>query len=187
MNINIDLSIRSKWHIGYKRESSLSTIVVHGAGVVDSVENLISWMLDGERKKEYIKGVALFHYAIDRNGEITEIIDPKFWVYHSSCGKQDERTIGIELINGSPNNENTYTKEQYESLFWLIFDKLMEDYPSITAIASHWRMKEKFSGGYKKNCPGNFDWDELEVYMENHGYDYTHDERYESYWGIKKS
>lgn len=185
MSIQIELSIRTKFHEGLRREEDIdiTTVVIHGAGEADSAEGLISWMLQGKRKKEYKKGEALFHYIIDRDGEITEIIDPEFWVYHSSSGIQDQKTIGIELINGHWNNLTEYSEEQYKALFWLIFEKLIIKYPTIDIIASHNRMSQKFSG-VEKNCPGEFDWSQLELYMDNNGYRYIHDDRYESYWGI---
>jgi N-acetyl-anhydromuramyl-L-alanine amidase AmpD len=181
--MKIDNRVSDKWHRGFRRELQVTTIVLHGTAGTKSTRGLIGWMLEGHRQNLYKKGIALFHFVIDLQGEVTRIIDPEFWVYHSSCGIQDERTIGIELINPDPNNKNSYTDLQYESLFKLIFDELMKTFPSIRAIASHKRMKQKFSGG-TKNCPGNFDWNKLEEEMIERNLKYTHDERYESYWGI---
>ena len=184
MDINIDTRVRDKWHEGFDRERDVTTIVLHGTGGGSSTEGLIKWMLGGERGKSYERGIALFHYLLGRDGEIIELIDPEYWVYHSSSGRQDKRTIGIGLMNPHPTNEDEYTQEQYESLFWLMFDVLFKSFP-ISAIVSHNRMKEKFSNG-SKDCPNNFEWESLEVELEMRNIAYQHSNRvYDSYCGLK--
>jgi N-acetyl-anhydromuramyl-L-alanine amidase AmpD len=175
----IDVAIRDRWHDGFERERPPDTIVIHGTGGPGTYQ----FVLDGGRKKLYKEGIALFHYLIERDGKIIEIIDPDRWVYHSSSGKHDEKTIGIELLNNDKDNQDQYTNAQYESLFFLIFDYLFSRY-RIRIIASHNRMKEKYSGGNKK-CPGNFDWDKLETEFKKRRLSYHHDNRYESYWDIE--
>ncbi len=123
-------------------------------------------MLSGERAKEYNRGIALFHYGINPDGRIVEVVDPDYWTYHSSAGWYDKRTIGIELMNSSKSNRNPYTAEQYESLFNLIFDHLRKVYPSITRIVGHGFNKRKYSRK-NKQCPGvGFDWSKLEAEMK---------------------
>jgi len=175
----VDTAIREKWHRGFERERQPDTVVIHGTGGGGTYQ----YVLGGGRKKLYKKGIALFHYLVERDGKVIEIIDPDRWVYHSSSGKQDEKTIGIELLNHDKNNKDQYTNAQYEALFFLIFDYLCDRY-SIRIIASHNRMKEKYSDG-NKNCPGNFDWDLLESEMVKRGLSYDHDSKYESYWNIR--
>ena len=183
MKIIKDSSIRDKFHKGFKRTRGPSEIIIHGTGGGHSAKGLLRWMMQGERGKLYYRGIALFHYLIDRNGEITEIIDPDLWVYHSSSGKHDERTVGIELMNPYIDNGGYYTQEQYDSLMQLIFDELMERY-SIDSIMSHGRAKQKFSGEYKK-CPGSaFEWIALEEEMKSRDISYNHKEGLESYWNI---
>jgi N-acetyl-anhydromuramyl-L-alanine amidase AmpD len=177
--MKVDTAIRDKWHNGFDRNRQVSTVVLHGTGGKGTYQ----YVLGGARKKLYKKGIALFHYLIERDGATIEIIDPDKWVYHSSSGQQDERTIGIELVNPHNSNQDQYTNAQYESLFFLIFDYLMDRY-NINIIVSHNRMKEKYSGG-NKVCPGNFDWDKLESEMVKRGLEYNHDEKYESYWSIR--
>lgn len=184
MDIKVDTRIRDKYHKGFDREKDVSTIVLHGTGGGSSSEGLIKWMLGGERAKSYERGIALFHYLIDREGEIIELIDPNFWVYHSSSGRQDQSTIGIELINPHPTNEDEYTDAQYESIFELIFDELFVKFP-VSEIVSHNRMKEKYSNG-SKDCPNNFSWDALEVELERRDINYEHTNKiYDSYWGLR--
>ena len=150
-------TIREKYHQGYLRNRPITEIVIHGTGGGSGANGMIVWMENGERAEEYKKGVALFHYLIDRNGDQYEIIDPGRWVYHSSSGAHDETTIGIENINPSPNNDAEYTDAQYDSLAALVL-KLLEEYPSIKSIIGHGQNRLKYSGGYKR-CPGNFNWE----------------------------
>jgi len=157
MNIKIEKRIREKYHQGFEREiSDINTVVIHGTAGGNSAKGLIKWMLSGEREEQYKRGIALFHYLIDKNGKIYEIINPDRWVYHSSSGSQDQHTIGIELINSGKNNEEEYTTKQYIALWKLLFGKIGEKY-NIKRIIGHGAQKRKWSGGYK-NCPGNFEW-----------------------------
>ncbi len=167
MEIIKDTKIRDRWHAGFKRELNPHTVVLHGTGGGGTY----NWVLQGGRKEQYKRGIALFHYLIERDGATTEIIDPDRWVYHSSSGQFDSRTIGIELVNPSPTNNSTYTENQYKSLFDLIFFELFERYP-IIQIMSHNKAKEIYSGG-NKVCPGKFDWDRLEQEMFDAGYTFT--------------
>ena len=111
MQTIVDTKIRDRWHSGFDRERSPDTIVLHGTAGPGTYQ----WVLGGGRKKLYKKGVALFHYLIERDGKIIEIIDPDKWVYHSSAGDIDERTIGVELLNPEKNNEDQYTNAQYDA------------------------------------------------------------------------
>ena len=182
MEISIHTIVRKKFHSGFTRKfGDVNEVVIHGTGGGGTLE----WVRSGGRADQYYRGVALFHYLIERDGKITEVIDHERWVYHSSTGKHDRHTIGIELVNTSPSNASGYTEKQYRSLFWLIFVFLMKRHP-ISVIVSHKRAMEKASKGrWSKNCPGNFDWRELEKYMMNKGVQFDHDRRYESYWAIK--
>jgi len=192
-----DHRVEDKWHRGFGRDQTFNakgeiinvpheepeTIVLHGTAGGSTWQGLVNWMLDGERKDLYKKGVALFHYAIDRKGTIVELISPDRWVFHSTSWLYDRFTIGIELINPDNNNMAPYLLSQYESLFYLIFDHLFKKYP-ISTIASHKRLGTKYSGK-PKNCPGNFDYDKLESEMKNRNLSFDHDSKYESYWGIR--
>ena len=132
MEIVVDEKIREKWHRGFSRGEPVSEIIIHGTGGGGTY----NYVLGGGRAELYIRGVALFHYLVERDGKIIEVIHPKRWVYHSSSGKHDEVTIGIELLNPDIHNKGFYTNEQYKSLFYLMFDKLMLDFPTINIIRS---------------------------------------------------
>ena len=184
MNINIDTIIRNKFHEGFTRKlGGPKEIIIHGTGGGYTLE----WMRNGGRAEQYYKGIGLFHYLIERDGKIWEIIHPDRWVYHSSRGRKDRRSIGIELENHSRTNQWDYSEAQYNSLFWLSFKYLKEMYPKIDVIMSHKRAWQKASGGKKwKECPGPaFDWKVLEKYMDENKMTYAHDDRFESYWGIR--
>jgi len=186
MEIIKDTFIREKYHSGFSRKrtlSKVSEVVIHGTGGGYTLE----WMRGGGRAEQYYKGIALFHYLIDRAGVIWEIIDPDRWVYHSSRGRMDRRSIGIELENYSRTNEWDYSDFQYDSLLWLVFNHLRPLYPDLNVIMSHKRAWQKVSGGkYTKECPGPaFDWDKIEKFMHSKSLTFDHDPRYESYWNIR--
>ena len=166
MNITINNTIRRKFMAGFVRSSDPNEIVIHGTGGGASASVMIDWMLSGERVKEYVRGIALYHYLIDFSGEVIEIISPDNWVYHSSSGAHDKLTIGIEMMNKSTNNENEYTDRQYTALFGLI-DELMKKY-SIKSIVGHGYNGKKYSN-LDKNCPGNFDWQKLGKHLSDKG------------------
>lgn len=159
MEIIKDALIRDKWHRGFERKKPINEIVIHGTGGGGTY----AYVLSGDRKDLYIKGVALFHYLIEQSGKIIEIIDPERWVYHSSSGVHDEKTIGIELLNPDGHNDAPYTAAQYESLFFLI-DFLMTEY-AITRIVGHDYNYKTFSKK-TKGCPGNFAWTRLEEWAK---------------------
>jgi len=174
MNIKINNTIRDKYHTGFVRSSEPIEIVIHGTGGGDSASTMIAWMMSGERIKEYMRGVALFHYLVDFTGEVFEIISPNMWVYHSSSGAHDKLTIGIELMNKSASNLNDYKYDQYKALFDLL-SQLMEKY-KIRSIVGHGYNAKEYSGT-DKNCPGNFDWEKLGGYLTDKYYQYEYSPR----------
>lgn len=165
MKMRKNLTIREKYNSGLDRvqngkEVIVNEIVVHGTGGGSSADAMIKWMMSGERKAEYVKGIALYHYLVDFDGGITEIIDPKKWVYHSSSGAHDMRTIGIEMMNSDPQNRNPYTDAQYKALNELVIE-LLKANSIIDTIVGHGQNAKKYSSAYK-NCPGkNFDWKKI--------------------------
>jgi N-acetyl-anhydromuramyl-L-alanine amidase AmpD len=181
MNIIQDDRIFSKFFKSvsenFKRNTSIiDELVLHGTGGSASAKALLNWMLSGERESEYIKGVALFHYLIDTNGDMYSIIPDNCYVYHSSSGQHDKCTIGIELINTRANNLAPYTVFQYNALFTLI--KYLTYEYDIKTIVSHNANKQTYSGG-TKSCPGpKFNWSLLE---RNFNLKKIDEERYELY------
>lgn len=169
----INTTIREKYHSGFERTKPITEIVIHGTGGGSNAESLLSWMEDGERGEDYKKGVALFHYLNDRNGNVYNIIDPERWVYHSSSGAHDEKTIGIENVNPDASNNLGYTDAQYDALEGLIL-QLLNDYSDINSIIGHGQNKLKYSGSYKK-CPGEFfQWERLETALNQAGYNFQY-------------
>ena len=175
VDIEVNTKVREKYIAGWQdktRTEPITEIVIHGTGGGGSVTDLLQWMYDGQFAANYIRGIGLFHYAIGRDGKITEVLNPDYWVYHSTSGYHDKQTIGIELMN--PTNENTggYTDEQYEAVINLIFNNLVISYPSITNITSHKYNIIKYNGGRSlKACPGSqFDWSKLDAGIKNSGY-----------------
>jgi|WetSurMetagenome_2_1015567.scaffolds.fasta_scaffold02376_16 N-acetyl-anhydromuramyl-L-alanine amidase AmpD len=168
-------SIRQKYFEGFKRLNAPSEVVIHGTGGGSTAQGMIDWMLSGEREEEYKKGIALFHYLNDRDGKIYEIIDPDNWVYHSSSGRHDAVTIGIEHLKPDALNKTALTEEQYDSTVeFLVF--LINKYP-ITSIIGHVMNTIKYSGPkyVKVPCPGEFDWIKLQLLLKNAGYNFHYE------------
>jgi len=163
MEIIKDEVVREKFHAGFTRPEPPSEIVIHGTGGGGT----LNYVRNGGRKELYKRGIALFHYLIERDGRVIEIINPDNYVYHSSSGKHDQKTIGIELLNLSHSNSLGYTKRQYESLLNLI--EHLEDIYPLDRIVSHYYNSKKY---FKpKNCPGNkFDTELLKKYLTKDRY-----------------
>lgn len=158
-----DYSVTQKWHTGWRRDfNEITEAVIHhtdGTGNIDSLKN---WMLGGEFKDLYRKGVSLFHFAIDREGAIWEAGPVSRWWYHSCSGKHDRFTVGIEIIH----KDESFTGDQYRNLSWLLFEHLPRLCPSLTKIVSHDCNYHKY-GYMMKGCPGpDFDWERLEKEMK---------------------
>lgn len=172
-----DYSVTQKWHPGWKRElDQITEVVIHHTAGTGNIETLKKWMLGGERKDQYIKGISLFHFAIGRDGKIWKAGPITRWWYHSCSGKHDRFTIGIENIHKS----GPFTDEQYENLFWLLFDYLPNYCPSFNRIVSHDYNYNTYSK-MKKGCPGqDFGWGRLESEMtrRNIGYETHNFEEY---------
>jgi hypothetical protein len=161
--------IREKYNQGFVRKNSdVTEFVIHGTGGGSSAMGLIKWMLSGERAAEYSRGIALFHYLLDKDGTSYNIIDPVNWVYHSSSGDHDIHTIGVELVNSSATNSDSYTESQYINLAKLIFDTVKK-FPNIKTITTHGYLISKYSGK-SKTCPGNiFNFNKLNLELKNLG------------------
>jgi hypothetical protein len=176
VHVIVDKQLRNKYKKGWEkkgRSKPLTEIVIHGTGGGSTVNGLLKWMMSGARAKDYNRGIGLFHYAIGHSGSAVELVDPRFWVYHSSSGRHDRLTIGIELLNTSRSNSDPYTDKQYEKLFILIFDYLMNTYPSINMIVGHGYNKAKYSRLERKRCPGSgFNWGRLREEMVRRGVKY---------------
>lgn len=157
MKINDRTDISKKFFDGFERTKNIEYVIVHGTAGGDTLNFVYNTKLESDLGKGYQKGIGLFHFLIEPSGKIYQIMDTDVWCHHASCGKEDMKTIGIELQNPDSHNAKPYTEEQYQSLLEL-FEYLKEKYPTIDKFVSHNRMKEKFSKGTKE-CPGKgFDW-----------------------------
>ena len=160
--IRIEPRIEAMYQAGIRdkvRQCAIREIVVHGTAGGSTTASLVNWMLGGEQAANYNRGIGLFHFAIDRGGSITQVVDPKYWVYHSLSGMHDMETVGIELINPTRDNGGPYTDEQYAALADLI-DYMMRINPNCRQIVSHNYNGLTYSR-IGKNCPGNFSWTRL--------------------------
>lgn len=173
--IQQDYSVTQKWHAGWKRPlDQITEVVIHHTAGKGSIDTLKKWMLNGERKDQYTKGISLFHFAISMDGEIWKAGPISRWWYHSCSGKHDRYTVGIENIHKS----GAFTDEQYNNLFWLLFEYIPHFCPSYCRIVSHDYNYNTYNN-MKKGCPGpDFDWDRLESEMkkrnitfETHGFE----------------
>lgn len=190
LNIQKDNIIREKFHSGFKRTRPVVWFVIHGT----AGGGTLNWMrkmdesneFRASRYRNYKKGIALFHYLIERDGTIVEIINPDRWVYHASVGAVDGGTIGVELLNPDSQNRKPYTQEQYEKLADL-YEYLRIKYPQMTVQLSHNRAKEKVSGG-NKACPGTgFKWTKWRSLLKKRGWKFEFEKGKESVWNLTKS
>lgn len=161
--IIIDPRIEAMYQAGIRdkvRQCAIREIVVHGTAGGSTMASLVDWMLGGEQAANYNRGIGLFHYAIGRDGNITQVITPRYWVYHSLSGAHDQETVGVELINPDRGNGMPYTESQYVSLASLC-DWLMRQNKDCRQIVSHNHNGLLYSR-QGKSCPGYlFDWPRL--------------------------
>jgi len=158
--IKQDTIIRNKFMDGYARTKPVTWFVVHGTAGGGTLQWIRNTDPKSERGVGYTKGIALFHFFIDRDGTIWQVIDTEKWVWHASIGRFDGGTIGVELVNQDYQNRKPYSAEQYNSLLAL-YEHLLKQYPEMNTIISHNRAKIKVNNGKLggKACPGlGFDW-----------------------------
>lgn len=142
-----------------RTKENIEELIIHGTGGADSAKGLISWMMSPDgRHKEYSQGIGLFHYVIDPKGDTIQLYDPfNTWMFHSSSGLHDKKTIGVELCNADPKNQKEYTRAQYIYLVELI-KEIYKEIP-IKKISGHTVTAIEYSGKPNKTpCPGNFNW-----------------------------
>ncbi len=161
--IQQDYSVVEKWHSGWKRSlEDITEVVIHHTDGTGTIDSLRKWMLEGERKEQYTKGISLFHFAIGKDGLIWKAGPISRWWYHSCSGQHDRFTIGIENIHKS----GEFSEEQYSNLFWLLFEYMPHFCTSYYRIVSHDYNFQTYSNR-KKGCPGpDFDWSRLEDEMK---------------------
>lgn len=122
------------YKIKKRKLKKIDWIVVHGTGDPEgSKENrTLRYVLSEDGLCTVSRGKILFHYFINKKGEIFQFLQLDEWACHSNLGRGDKRTIGIELENISVSkeikeiNDNYFTSEQYSSLDFLI-QKLDEE------------------------------------------------------------
>ena len=173
---------RHSWNKHKRDIKTINEVVVH-ATAGGSFKGIQNWMVGyngkkAQRHKEYKDSIALFHYMIGKKGEIVEIINPEYWVWHSSSGKHDKETIGIEFVKSDNKNMSKITPAQYKAFFELLFNHIMVEYP-ITRITGHNYNCQKYKK-VKWQCPGTFDWKKVEKMLKTYKYEFK------DYLGILK-
>jgi len=160
-----DFRVTNKWSKGKNRTNDdVIELVLHGTGGGSNVKSLLQWMLNGERAKSYKQNIGLFPFAIDLNGDIYQLVDNpgEHWFWHSNSGNHDKNTIGVELLNQSSQNTNSYTEAQYNSLFWLAFEYMPYYFENYTRIVGHDYNYNLYQHN-KKGCPGSgFSWQKMQ-------------------------
>lgn len=93
LNINRSQALEAKDYIGTDTKKDL--IVLHHTVGGSAVSTVNYWKTDPNH--------IATAYVIERDGEIFEVFDPKFWAYHlglkGSGGAVDKRSIGIEIAS----------------------------------------------------------------------------------------
>ena len=170
MNITVDNSITNKFGMPPKRDlSTISEIVIHHTdgefGWGNPTSGLDGWMLSDTNPNInlYKQFISLFHYTIEKEGSIVQVVPIDSWVYHSCCGAHDAKTIGIELVQGS----QPFTDAQYSALTELV--QYIYSQCPITQIESHDYNYMTYSKG-AKGCPGKlFDWNRFGQMLSDQG------------------
>lgn len=90
----------------YKKETTKKQIILHHTVSGGTADPVINWW-----KQDKIH-VAVA-YIVEKNGDIVECFDPKYWSYHIGKGSTTEhnkQAIGIEIINEGwlTKNDNEY-------------------------------------------------------------------------------
>jgi hypothetical protein len=192
-NVYENTAIRSKFFRGRERRKDIKTVVIHGT----AGGHTLPWIeradpaVDPKRVALYKKGVGLFHYLIDRgsphpDGRVIEVIDPQFWVNHSSVGAKDSESIGIELLIPDSRNELPPSEAQLRSLVDLCV-YLKTIYPTVVEFVGHGRNMQRTSGGWK-DCPGKrFPWTAFHDRLQTAFGDLplARDPRFESVWFMR--
>jgi hypothetical protein len=179
--IVVDRQIRTKYQMGWinkiRNTNTIKEVTLHATGGGVSTTSLLRWIWEGERSAEYKKGIALFHFLVGRDGVIVSIIDPAYYVYHSTSGQHDKSTLAVECINPSKNNDSPWPQVQYDSFFSLLFNHLFTLYPSIDRICSHRYNMMKYSPQVSpKQCPGaGFEWSKLDEQLRTKGFSFKTD------------
>lgn len=95
IQININQTIRLEKKDYIQTETPKDLIVLHHTVGGSAKSTIDYWKSDANR--------IATAYIIERNGEIFEVFDPKYWAFHlglkNSGGAVDKRSIGIELAS----------------------------------------------------------------------------------------
>lgn len=95
LKINITIRLENKDYIMAETEKDL--IVLHHTVGGSAISTINYWKTDPEQQR------IATAYIIERNGEIFEVFNPKYWAYHlglkGTNGVVDKRSIGIELAS----------------------------------------------------------------------------------------
>ena len=168
--------LKEKYPNTFVRDLSVITeIIYHCTAGFSTYKGFIEWVLSGERDEEYKDNIGFFHFVIDREGGIHQVFNYENWFYHSSSGRHDQKTIGIELINPSATNEDELTGAQYDALIDLTFNELFKRF-HINCIAGHSVTGLVYSGHYKETppCPGSkFRWDIIKNELIGRKFNFT--------------
>jgi N-acetyl-anhydromuramyl-L-alanine amidase AmpD len=93
LNINRTIRLENKDYIASETQKDL--IVLHHTVGGTTISTINYWKTDPNR--------IATAYVIERNGDIYEVFDPKFWAFHlglkGTGGAVDKRSIGIEIAS----------------------------------------------------------------------------------------
>ncbi len=93
MQINRKTRLENKDYV--LSETSKDLIVLHHTVGASALSTINYWKTDPNR--------IATAYVVERNGEIYEVFDPKYWAFHlglkGTGGEVDKRSIGIEIAS----------------------------------------------------------------------------------------
>jgi N-acetyl-anhydromuramyl-L-alanine amidase AmpD len=139
---------------GFTRTEQPNTLVIHGTWASDYA-SLMRWMLAGSRDSEYRRGIGMYNWIIDRDGEIYNTVPEGVWTHHAHAGTALHSVmLSVCLINQEVNNQGDYTAAQYNALNKLFFLNLGPRY-QLRRVMSHSASARTFAPSTVTTpCPG---------------------------------
>lgn len=142
-------------HHSSRKGADISAIVIHHTGKPPGTTNAtirqtVSWAKHADSKISY-------HYVIDRDGEIYQLVKEEEKAWHAGKSKYNGRSnwnvfsIGVALV--SDGDDDGYTDEQYKSAAFIA--KMLQKKYDIT---NEWIVGHKTIAPERKHDPAKFNW-----------------------------
>lgn len=114
----------------------ITEIIIHCSATKPSMDIGAEWIRKIHVQQNKWKDIG-YHYIVRRNGVVE--VGRHISQVGAHCNGHNEGTIGICLVGGISETgrpENNFTKDQFEAVQQLIFDKVYE-FPEIVKLSGH--------------------------------------------------